>query len=513
MRIESSTVENHRFGVARRRGYDAAEVDAVMSRVADTLAQYEKMITRLEGRPSVSSASQGEITRTVVAAQENKNKLLSEARHAAAKIVDAAIEEAEAIRAEATMTADSITGAAEDHLTEAQVDAKRIREEAESHIDLAKARADEQRSRADTVLTSAIAEAEKLREQSEAAAVSQAAEAEQILHLAQAEANQLNAEAAQHADQARASTDADVADVLAGARQQAEAMINSAVEEARVLRERVQAEAAALRISKDHQADELISTARNEAAEIRAAASAAAEALTAQGRVSAEETITEARSQALDRLATAQLEAEELLTQASHESDSMLAVAREDSRRLEQRMARLRLAVTEFEAHASNLAEVAGDRAGLVSDMIDQELGPEAIKSPGETGAPPRAPRKKGKGRKMPKSPAPSGTEDPVALYAKPDGSGQLPVSRPTSTYSDPWEEETEGVTPRNELDLDEEQFVYDGGAVEPIEPDQAAVVEGGGGPATSTIYQRRGSGIKKRVAAIKIPDGGTGSA
>ena len=52
MRIESSTVENHRFGVARRRGYDATEVDSVMSRVADTLAQYERMISRLEARYS-----------------------------------------------------------------------------------------------------------------------------------------------------------------------------------------------------------------------------------------------------------------------------------------------------------------------------------------------------------------------------------------------------------------------------------------------------------------------------
>ena len=93
MRIESATVENHRFGVARRRGYDPDEVDAVMSRVADTLAQYERMIQRLEQRLEASTITQDDI-KSVVAVQENKNKLLAEAKTAAAQIVDAAAEEA-----------------------------------------------------------------------------------------------------------------------------------------------------------------------------------------------------------------------------------------------------------------------------------------------------------------------------------------------------------------------------------------------------------------------------------
>ena len=50
MRIRSTTVDGHQFTRSRRGGYDAAEVDAVMARIADTLRDYEDQAEDLEGR-------------------------------------------------------------------------------------------------------------------------------------------------------------------------------------------------------------------------------------------------------------------------------------------------------------------------------------------------------------------------------------------------------------------------------------------------------------------------------
>ncbi len=492
MRIESSTVESHRFGISRRRGYDPAEVDAVMSRVADTLAQYERIIQRTD-------RSAPDTIKAVVEAQESKNRLISDAKHSAVDIVDAATAEAKAIRDEATITADRIIGAAEDHLAAAQMDAQRIREEADSLIDLAASRAKELRVHADNVLTSAIDEAESALEESAARTLAESAEAEKMLHFAQAEANRLSAAAVVEADAARNEADAEVADILAHARQQAEAMINSAMAEARLIRERVESELDELRSSREGQADEVLARARNQAAEIKADAAATAEAISAQGRADAEEALALARGQALDRLSKAQVEAEEALDQANREAEDTMAAAREDTRRLERRVQALRDAVVDFEAHISNLAEVAEDRTGLISDMIAQEL-----RHAGDVpnGAPPIGPKKKRKTEQLR-----AAATGPVALYAEPDGSGQLPASRPASGYSDPWGGRAKAPTNESETPLASEDFVYDG-AIE--EHDVEERVEEGVDSAegsTSTIYQRRGGGIKRRVAAIRQPE------
>jgi len=501
MRIESATVENHRFGVARRRGYDSDEVDAVMSRVADTLAQYERTISRLEERVESSKLSRDDI-KSVVEVQENRNRLLNEAKSAAAQIIDAATDEASAIRNEASLTADRIIGAAEDHLGAAQVDAQRLREEAASLLDLANERAEELRRQAESILTSAIAEAEKKREDSEAEALRAAAEAEKMLHIAQAEANRIANEAAQLSAQAKDSADAAVADVLAQARRQAEAMINSAVDETRLVRQRLHSELDEMRVDKEAKAEQHVASARNEAAEIRAAAAATAEAIAAQGRVDAEEHLANARRLALERLTTAQEEAEELLTQAGHESDAMLAAARENNRRLEKRTAQLQAAITEFEAHIANLAEVAGDRAGLIKEMISQRRPAQDV----DPGAPPRAPRKRGK-RSGKGAPQPDSTI--VAQYAEPNGSGQLPAVRPTvPSYSDPWTDDPDltidiGDDSAGNHDTGEEQFVYDGEATLADATAESPMPDDGDDATTRTIYQRRGGGIKRRIEAV----------
>lgn len=514
MRIESGTVENHRFGLARRRGgYDPTEVDAVMSRVADTLAQYERMIKRLEERLDASDPTTEELTRSTAAAQTSKARLVGEAKTAAAQIVETASEEAKAIRHEAEITAARIIGAADDHLSAAQMDAQRIREEADSHIDLAQIRAEELRTQADAILTSAISDAEQLSEEADIASVIQAAEAEKMLHFAQAEANRLATEARQAAEVARADTDAQVADVLAQARQQAQAMINSAVEETRLIREKSRADIDGLRETKKIDAEALIKSARNEAAEIRAAAAATAEAMTAQARADVEDLLGKARTDSLERLTAAQAEAEELLMEAGHEADAMVLAAREDARRLEGRVAKLQAAVLEFEAHIANLAEVAGDRTGLIAEMIDQEtrsagrtprVRPNVTSGPGAPAIPPRK-----------KSKRAHSDAALAADTAEPDGSGQLPANRPLVTnYSNPWQPTKPEL--RDEDTDEPEEFVYDGEAsrnmapssgLEPLSEDAVDDAEGSDVDTertTSTIYQRRGGGIKRRVAAIR---------
>jgi hypothetical protein len=246
-----------------------------------------------------------------------------------------------------------------------------------------------------------------------------------------------------------------------------------------------------VRTAKEALAEQLIATARNEAAEIRAAAAAAAEALTARGRVDAEELLARARNDALERLNTAQSEAEQVLTEASHQADAIVAASRENNRRLSRRTAQLREAVVEFEAHIANLAQVAGDRTGLIEDMIEQHLerehSPERRDMTASTsGAPARAPRKRGRAKKGPKS-TPS---DPIDTVVAIDIADQ---------------------------DYAAEEFVYDGAERQAAPTPQG---EQGGGTveaaadateeasdevATDTIYQRRGGGIKRRVAAMHV--------
>ncbi len=196
-----------------------------------------------------------------------------------------------------------------------------------------------------------------------------------------------------------------------------------------------------------------------------------------------------ARAEALERLTAAQEEAEDLLHQAGREADSMVSAAREDNRRLERRMEQLRAAVTEFEAHLTNLAQVAGDRAHLITDMIDQEIESKPPAKRADSSAVGPAPQR---------AVRPGGDEEPGGGpqedMAEPDGSGQLPVKRPTVvTQSIPGTDT--GIPDEVDLRADlEEQFVYDGAAA-------------GSGQATATIYQRRGNGIKERVSAIETPD------
>ncbi len=104
--IRSSFIEGHHFLVARRRGYDMNEVDAVMKRLADTLRRYEQRGDGSEPDDSVTDlerAKQARAHAEELAAQSDEIQLqsvaeLNQARQQAGEIVTAARDEADRIR-------------------------------------------------------------------------------------------------------------------------------------------------------------------------------------------------------------------------------------------------------------------------------------------------------------------------------------------------------------------------------------------------------------------------------
>jgi DivIVA domain-containing protein len=87
MKIEATTVEAHRFGTVRRKGYDPVEVDRVMDRLVATLRSYEHDTDLLEARVQEADESVDAIRRTFVAAQHTKQEMISEGAARADQIV------------------------------------------------------------------------------------------------------------------------------------------------------------------------------------------------------------------------------------------------------------------------------------------------------------------------------------------------------------------------------------------------------------------------------------------
>lgn len=87
MKIEATTVEAHRFGTVRRKGYDPVEVDRVMDRLVATLRSYERDTELLETRVQEADESVDAIRRTFVAAQQTKQEMISEGAVQADQIV------------------------------------------------------------------------------------------------------------------------------------------------------------------------------------------------------------------------------------------------------------------------------------------------------------------------------------------------------------------------------------------------------------------------------------------
>ena len=87
MKIEATTVEAHRFGTVRRKGYDPVEVDRVMDRLVATLRSYERDTGVLEARVQEADESVDAIRRTFLAAQRTKQEMISEGATRADQIV------------------------------------------------------------------------------------------------------------------------------------------------------------------------------------------------------------------------------------------------------------------------------------------------------------------------------------------------------------------------------------------------------------------------------------------
>lgn len=104
--IRSSFIEGHHFLVARGRGYDIAEVDAVMKRLTDTLRRYEAIDPETVTGATITDLEKARLARVraeeavihTEAVQQKSLAQLAEAHQHAAEIVTAAREESDRIR-------------------------------------------------------------------------------------------------------------------------------------------------------------------------------------------------------------------------------------------------------------------------------------------------------------------------------------------------------------------------------------------------------------------------------
>jgi len=93
--ISAMNAEAHRFGRVRKNGYDPAEVDAVVARLADALRQYDERIALLTDKIDAADASADAIRNTFVAAQTTRDEILRDAQVAADQMAEEARDRAE----------------------------------------------------------------------------------------------------------------------------------------------------------------------------------------------------------------------------------------------------------------------------------------------------------------------------------------------------------------------------------------------------------------------------------
>lgn len=225
MRIKASTVEAHQYGVVRRRGYDPAEVDAVMDRLVDTLREYEHITADLQSRLKEADESSEAIRRTFLTAQRTRDEMLGEANRLAAS----------------------------------------ARTEANDY-------AARSRSEADEMLAAATSRSEEIGTQAEQQAATSITEAESLLALTRTEAARISEEAARDAELLRAEAAAEAAALATSGREDGEALVAGAVEETRRLREQAKMESEAMLAESEADAKQLVIAAESRAAEIVAEA-------------------------------------------------------------------------------------------------------------------------------------------------------------------------------------------------------------------------------------------------
>lgn len=185
MEITASSVARKQFS-KRQRGYDTKEVAAYLDTVGSVMAGYERDLNQLAAKieklqDQLVGARQAEeaVKLTIIAASQAKEEMLTKAQQEADRMVEAAVGDAAAVRADAEtvearvkelmanahLRADDIIEAAdvqyEARLAEAEVDAKQ-------RVDVARREAlallEETRVDAETLINVAIEEESELQE-------------------------------------------------------------------------------------------------------------------------------------------------------------------------------------------------------------------------------------------------------------------------------------------------------------------------------------------------------------
>jgi DivIVA domain-containing protein len=333
MRIRSTTVDGHQF-TRTRRGYDANEVDAVMTRISATLREYEEQAEDLEARIAAAQ------TAAKVAKPREEKLVAAEieaAKAKAADIVRAANEEAERRRDEIAALLDEARREAES----LRLDAEKARTELETAQLVEPEPREAGAASLDALRTEAMQDADAIRSQARE-------EAEALLSAALIEAGRLVSEAEAEpegnvgdghaADTGPGGEAGDEATTIAKqleaeAREEAEAMLLVALDEAARMRDEAAGEAAELR-----------SVMAADVAEQRSALAEAARvhAEAEELRRDLEEQIEQQRTTLADtertRAATI-AEVEELMAAALIEADQIRAEAKADADEIRHRAA------------------------------------------------------------------------------------------------------------------------------------------------------------------------------
>jgi DivIVA domain-containing protein len=194
--INATVAGSHRFGTVRKHGYDPAEVDAVVERLADALAASESRIHVLEQRLEESSVSSTAIARTLAAVEQTKEEIISEATAEADRIREEARAEAEEVMGLTSSLDAELATRRDSILSEAYTYADEVMAEAHS-------KASEQEIKAAQIASEIIEDATKtantLKVQSEAAARGQDIAAAWALRAVTDRANQMVMEAERQA--------------------------------------------------------------------------------------------------------------------------------------------------------------------------------------------------------------------------------------------------------------------------------------------------------------------------
>ncbi len=194
--INATVAGSHRFGTVRKHGYDPAEVDAVVERLADALSASNDRIQVLEQRLEESSVSSSAIARTLAAVEVTKDEIIAEAEAEADRIREAARAEAEDVVGLSSSLEAELAARRDAILSEAYTYADEVM--AEAH-----AKASEQEIRSARIASEIIEDstrtASAIKEESETAARNQDVAAAWALRATTDRANQIVMEAERQA--------------------------------------------------------------------------------------------------------------------------------------------------------------------------------------------------------------------------------------------------------------------------------------------------------------------------